>query len=563
MKRFLKTINGKVSLIFVCMILLSIISVSISSSYARRNYRIRMLENEQRNLELSVETMNTSLKLFEEMLMYMPYGNEGLKLLEQIENNAVIDVVSRWQGIAKVNTQFRSMTSVFSYVENVFVYYPNQELFINSKVNENMTAVVLGDIQNNQEKNSQSWKLTHLSSGWYMYKIFYLRKAYVGAWISCDELLRGFNMNRKEMLMMDNQGQVLNDSGTQEALDKEMIFSQMNSEDRSFAISYLRDVPVYLINQIDDTYLNYSGEVFLKNGYFVMILGLNILTLLIIMGGILFWVHKPIKYLLSGIERIREGDIQYRIEGKTGMSLEFIEICNRFNDMLEQLNKIKIQTYEQEIERGKTKLRYLGQQIRSHFILNALNTVYNYSKRDAEATRKIIRLLSAYYRYVVNVDSDYVPLAEELRHIENYLAFQKIRYEDMLEYEIVCASELSVVPIPPFLMESFVGNSLKYGADGGDKIFISINIEQTGDFDLKIRISDHGFGFPEEVLGAVRCFKENGSIEEMPGVGLRNSIERLRLIYKDKANMEIYNDHGAVTEITIHLQKHVSENKAV
>ena len=37
------------------------------------------------------------------------------------------------------------------------------------------------------------------------------------------------------------------------------------------------------------------------------------------------------------------------------MSLEFTEICDEFNDMLEQLNKTKIQMYEQEIEKKSDK----------------------------------------------------------------------------------------------------------------------------------------------------------------------------------------------------------------
>ena len=46
MNKFLKTINGKITLIFACMILLGAVSVSISSSYAQRNYRNHILETE-------------------------------------------------------------------------------------------------------------------------------------------------------------------------------------------------------------------------------------------------------------------------------------------------------------------------------------------------------------------------------------------------------------------------------------------------------------------------------------------------------------------------------------
>lgn len=100
-----------------------------------------------------------------------------------------------------------------------------------------------------------------------------------------------------------------------------------------------------------------------------------------------------------------------------------------------------------------------------------------------------------------------------------------------------------------------MGNSLKYGADEKDKIFITINVCQIGEFDLKIMISDKGRGFPPEILEAVRSFQATGTTEDILGVGIRNSIERIRLIYKTKAELKFYNDKGAVVEIIIHLQK--------
>ena len=36
-------------------------------------------------------------------------------------------------------------------------------------------------------------------------------------------------------------------------------------------------------------------------------------------------------------------------------------------------------------------------------------------------------------------------------------------------------------------------------------------------------------------------------------MGIRNSIERLRLLYQSRADLRIYNDSGAVVEIVIHL----------
>ena len=76
----------------------------------------------------------------------------------------------------------------------------------------------------------------------------------------------------------------------------------------------------------------------------------------------------------------------------------------------------------------ETELQYLSRQIQPHFILNTLNTIYNYSENDVKTTKQLIRLTSGYYRYVVNVNSRYVQLGQELEHIQDYLRLQKMRY---------------------------------------------------------------------------------------------------------------------------------------
>ena len=218
---------------------------------------------------------------------------------------------------------------------------------------------------------------------------------------------------------------------------------------------------------------------------------------------------------------------------------------------------MQIQIYQQELEQNETKLRYLSQQIQPHFILNSLNTLYTYSNRDVEATRKIIRLLSQYYRYVVNIESRYVNLGQELDHIENFLKLQKIRFPRKLDYEILCEDGIDIVPIPPFLLESFIGNSLKYGQDEQEKIMIRIQAVQVEPFVIRISVQDQGEGFSPEILEAIEEYHKTHVKNELLGTGIYNCIERLNLIYQDHAQIRCYNalPHGAVVEITIHLNQ--------
>jgi sensor histidine kinase YesM len=254
---------------------------------------------------------------------------------------------------------------------------------------------------------------------------------------------------------------------------------------------------------------------------------------------------------------IEAGNMDYRIPPEDRTSVEFESVIDQFNSMMDQLQHLKIEVYEGKLERQETKLQYLSQQIQPHFMLNTLNTLYNYSDRDKQATREIILLLSKYYRHIVNVNSKYVLLGQELEHIDNYLKLQKIRYPNAFEYEIECKSPLEIIPVPPFIIESFVGNAIKYGIRPGNTSLIQISVEEVDQFKIRIKISDTGNGFSEDDLDSIKEFVEEGIVSEELGVGIRNSIERLRLIYHDKATILFYNQkpHGAVIEIEIILQE--------
>ena len=157
--------------------------------------------------------------------------------------------------------------------------------------------------------------------------------------------------------------------------------------------------------------------------------------------GVYAWVAKPIRNLQGSMEIIKQGNMKYRIKDDPYACDEFRNAAQQFNEMMDQIEHLKIAIYENELQQDKTRLQYLSQQIQPHFILNSLNTLYNYSEKDVGTTRSIIRLLSRYYRHVVNVNSSYISLREEFAHIDDYLKLQQIRYPGRFSYEIVCPGQ--------------------------------------------------------------------------------------------------------------------------
>ena len=107
-------------------------------------------------------------------------------------------------------------------------------------------------------------------------------------------------------------------------------------------------------------------------------------------------------------------------------------------------------------------------------------------------------------------------------HLDHYLAFQKVRYADRLQYTIDCDDAVCRVPIPPLLLESFVGNILKHGQDEEDLIQIRISALLFEPDTVRILIADHGSGFPGEILDALKVFQETGIKDDLLGIGICN-----------------------------------------
>lgn len=128
-------------------------------------------------------------------------------------------------------------------------------------------------------------------------------------------------------------------------------------------------------------------------------------------------------------------------------------------------------------------------------------------------------------------------LNEELRTVDDYLALEKIRYEDRLQIRKNIYPETLNVQVPPMLLQTLVENAIKHGVSkpvkGG---FVSIETKMTND-KLLIIISNTG------VLETT----------ESGGFGLENTAHRLELLFGPEAKFRIFQASKDVVtaEITI------------
>ena len=269
-------------------------------------------------------------------------------------------------------------------------------------------------------------------------------------------------------------------------------------------------------------------------------------------------VLLPILRLAEAMHKIELGDVDTRMNERASSS-EIGLLHHSLNRMLDQLQALTANIIQEQTKNQKARLRNLQLQIKPHFLINSLNMIYNLIETDQPVTaRRLIQYTIDYFRYMTRVDEDLVPLNEEIDHIRAYLEIQQLRYKDMFSYDLKVDRMVDDMLIPPMTVQNFVENSIKYALNttagtGAEKMCIRITVTsfERDDYPYAtICVQDNGAGYPEELLDALNA---NKHIYKTDGthLGLYNTIQRLSILFGEKASWQFSNAQGAVTSVTL------------
>ena len=101
-------------------------------------------------------------------------------------------------------------------------------------------------------------------------------------------------------------------------------------------------------------------------------------------------------------------------------------------------------------ERIQTELQLLQQQINPHFLFNTLNTLYGFALKKSENAPQMILKLSNLLDYLLyQTDKPSVTLKDEILHIEDYIALEKMRFNETLNVTLKTNSNPDTLIIPP------------------------------------------------------------------------------------------------------------------
>jgi len=166
----------------------------------------------------------------------------------------------------------------------------------------------------------------------------------------------------------------------------------------------------------------------------------------------------------------------------------------------------------------KAQLEMLRYQLNPHFLFNALNSIRASVDEDRVRARQMITQLAEFLRHsLIGADKKEIPLREELEAARNYLAIEKIRFEENLEVEYDVDEKAEEFLVPCFLLNPLVENAIKHGLRSGSKPLI-----------VKISVKLEGETLILEVANSGKLNDLHDS--EGTKIGLKNVRERLALV---------------------------------
>jgi two-component system sensor histidine kinase YesM len=264
-------------------------------------------------------------------------------------------------------------------------------------------------------------------------------------------------------------------------------------------------------------------------------------------------IYLPIKKLHDVTNTITRDDLQALIT-RTNVD-EITELGMSFNVMVGRIRDLLDAKVREQEDLKKAELRALQAQINPHFLYNTLDAIIwmAESKRTDEVVQ-LVSALSNFFRISLSKGRDWITVGEEVELTRNYLIIQRMRYRDILDFEIEVDEAVASSTVLKFTLQPLVENALYHGLkQRRQRGTIVVRAQQKSDTEVLLQVSDDGVGMPAEKLLQINAAlnDESDRICADGGFGLVNVDRRIKLYYGRQYGLSLSSRCGGGTCVEI------------
>lgn len=295
---------------------------------------------------------------------------------------------------------------------------------------------------------------------------------------------------------------------------------------------------------------------------------LKILSVLLVCATacilLLFYLYRlfmrPLSAMAESMRQVDGGDLQAHVvpQGQA----EMVRMMQRYNNMLDSVQRNTNERIQMEAVKKDLEMQVLVNQINPHFLYNTLETiVWRAGDVGRPDIGKIAASLGKLYRLSIS-GARFVPLEQELAHVNAYVNIQQSRYGNKVLYsQRVCMEEgaLTALYVLKLMIQPIVENCFLYAVEGAQRpVGVRVAVKRKGQR-LYISVTDSGVGMDAEKLRQAQLRMEGVAVAEesqtfvrrSTGIGLHNILARLRLYAGESSGVKIVSKLGWGTRVTL------------
>lgn len=353
--------------------------------------------------------------------------------------------------------------------------------------------------------------------------------------------------------LADNHGTVIastndNEFGCKiEELESKEPLMSLHSVYSGFTV-YIEPSSTYLSHSLRTILLPILGIIV------VILLFFGLLTITLLQRMLI-----PLKNLTANMRLVGQGNFKLRLDENECHDDDIRDVYHGFNHMTGKIDNLITNVYEQQLRLKSAQLQSLTYQINPHFLYNTLQTIEAIAEvRDTPEVQTIATSLAQMFRYNLKPEN-FVPLSDELSHLEAYFSIERIRFRNQITFTIDLSPTLYPLPVPKFVLQPIVENSILHAFHSAltNDNTVLITGDIVSDDKLILYVSDNGIGMkPDQVDALNRNLTAAGSAptnQAGESIGLINVHQRLVNCCGPEFGLTITSRPGEGTRVTICL----------
>ncbi len=537
--------------------------LAVSNLYAIHIIRKQAYETYSNTLRISLNGYERGFRDAETFLTSMALESADLLRIATHDEQA-------WS-IAAVREKRRLTQAIPSQsaIDGLFIYEPNHGMWIDATQvqygNDHRLRLrdalvpLLESRQLYKPSNAGRWVALDTGSEFALVRVVDINGCHVGAWVDTrhltSPLLDSGYADLGYVFFSDREGHPLDHelagrnlrldiSGATEhyrlagSKNRWMLITQSSADSTLYLAALLSDNTI--LHGLDNLFPLLT----------LLILG-SCLSIILLVLSMRRYLIQPLNKLTNAMRSLKGGDWKKAQIAEHRTYDEFVEVNAAFNQMVDEIETLKISVYERELQQKSAQMQLLKQQLAPHTFVNCLNTIHGLaSTGETQLIQQMAVGLGRHLRYAL-ADREVVPLSMELEHVRNYAELSAIRFPNGIRLVEDVEDGVEGAMVPPLLLQTFVENTVKHEVVPGRETLVHLRIRRGASGTLRVQAWDTGDGYSVDTLDRLKVPDAKAG-ESGEGIGLSNLKLRLVLLYgRAETRVEFSNRPGAGAQMEL------------